>query len=103
MKVDAMPSTPKQEDLSCSTDRRTDERARSQVWASPSPSFAVEPRTVRAESSHHTLPPQAGLSAGALHQPLSVAGRSSGPSTLLRLNVERGQSPWLDHLTRGSL
>ena len=36
-------------------------------------------------------------------RPMIVAGGVSGPSTLLRLYVEGGQSPWLDHLTRGSL
>ena len=57
----------------------------------------------RAESSHHALPPRDRSPAGSPDQPLTVAGRVSGPSTLLRLYVERGQSPWLDHLTRGSL
>ena len=98
-----MPSTPRQEYASCSTDRRAEEHARRRVWVSASPAFAVEPHPARAESSHHALPPRDGPSAGPPDQPLTETGRVSGPSTLLRLYVERGQSPWLDHLTRGSL
>ena len=36
------------------------------------------------------------------HAPVSVSA-SQGPSALLRLFVEQGQSPWLDHLSRERL
>ena len=62
--------------------------------SNPAPSGRIRPPRT---------PARVGAPAGSPSQPLTVAGRVSGPSTLLRLYVEQGQSPWLDHLTRGSL
>jgi len=98
-----MSITPRHEDLACSTDGRADDSARPQVRVWPSSSFAAEPRLVRSESSHSELPRRVAHSTGSARLPLTVTGQVSGPTALLRLYVERGQSPWLDHLTRGSL
>lgn len=103
-KVEEMTITPRQDRQTGTAGAGTERRAWPSPWVDVPPSALSEPRlAVNADDRWAGLS-SAASEASAPERPLSAPGTATGPhrgpSPLLRMYVERGQSPWLDHLTR---